>query len=314
MDITISRHRILVRRHLGGRPARPRAAVERHRVPGRARQVRRRDSRTGFPRPPAEHHSRGGYRPARRRAHGLRASTLSPSRAAPDCVGSLLVGVSFTKGLSIARNIPMVEVNHLQGHILSHFIDLPDRTLPHPDFPFLCLLVSGGHTQIVRVDSPLDMQIIGTTIDDAAGEAFDKCAKVMGLPYPGGPVIDRLAREGDPKAFHFARPPGRGVRLLVLRTEDLVSLHVARRRGPGPRLHRDATRPTSAPRCRATVVEHPARQARQGRPGVPTSATSPSPAASRPTRGCATGLSKRGANGAGAPSCPSSSSRPTTRR
>ena len=124
----------------------------------------------------------------------------------PGLVGSLLVGVSFTKGLSIARNIPMVEVNHLQGHILSHFIDPPDRTLPHPGFPFLCLLVSGGHTQIVRVDSPLEMEIIGTTIDDAAGEAFDKCAKVMGLPYPGGPVIDRRAKEGDPKAFRFARP------------------------------------------------------------------------------------------------------------
>ena len=124
----------------------------------------------------------------------------------PGLVGSLLVGVSFTKGLSIARNIPMVEVNHLQGHILSHFIDLRDRTLPHPDFPFLCLLVSGGHTQIVRVDSPLEMEIIGTTIDDAAGEAFDKCAKVMGLPYPGGPVIDRLAKEGDPEAFHLSHP------------------------------------------------------------------------------------------------------------
>ncbi len=124
----------------------------------------------------------------------------------PGLVGSLLVGVSFAKGLSLARNIPMVEVNHLQGHILSHFIDLPDRELPHPSFPFLCLLVSGGHTQIVRVDSPLEMQIIGTTIDDAAGEAFDKCAKVMGLPYPGGPVIDKLAREGDPAAFRFARP------------------------------------------------------------------------------------------------------------
>ena len=124
----------------------------------------------------------------------------------PGLLGSLLVGVSFTKGLSIARNIPMVEVNHLQGHILSHFIDLRDRTLPHPDFPFLCLLVSGGHTQIVRVDSPLEMEIIGTTIDDAAGEAFDKCAKVMGLPYPGGPVIDKLAKEGDPHAFRFAKP------------------------------------------------------------------------------------------------------------
>lgn len=124
----------------------------------------------------------------------------------PGLLGSLLVGVSFTKGLSIAHNIPMVEVNHLQGHILSHFLDLPDRKLPHPDFPFLCLLVSGGHTQIVRVNSPLEMEIVGTTIDDAAGEAFDKCAKVMGLPYPGGPVIDRLAKEGDPKAFRFARP------------------------------------------------------------------------------------------------------------
>ena len=124
----------------------------------------------------------------------------------PGLVGSLLVGVSFAKGLSLSHNIPMVEVNHLQGHILSHFIDLPDRSLPHPDFPFLCLLVSGGHTQIVRVDSPTQMEIIGTTIDDAAGEAFDKCAKVMGLPYPGGPVIDRLAQEGNPKAFRFARP------------------------------------------------------------------------------------------------------------
>ena len=96
----------------------------------------------------------------------------------PGLLGSLLVGTSFAKGLSIAGNIPMVEVNHLQGHILSHFIDLPDRDMPHPAFPFLCLLVSGGHTQIVKVSSPLEMEIIGTTIDDAAGEAFDKCAKV----------------------------------------------------------------------------------------------------------------------------------------
>ncbi|MDE6862085.1 MAG: tRNA (adenosine(37)-N6)-threonylcarbamoyltransferase complex transferase subunit TsaD, partial [Alistipes sp.] len=124
----------------------------------------------------------------------------------PGLLGSLLVGTSFAKGLSIAHNIPMVEVNHLQGHILAHFVDLPDRELPHPDFPFLCLLVSGGHTQIVKVSSPLEMEIIGSTIDDAAGEAFDKCAKVMGLPYPGGPVIDRLAREGDAKAFAFAKP------------------------------------------------------------------------------------------------------------
>ena len=152
----------------------------------------------------------------------------------PGLLGSLLVGVSFTKGLSIARNIPMVEVNHLQGHILSHFIDLPDRTLPHPDFPFLCLLVSGGHTQIVRVDSPLEMRIIGTTIDDAAGEAFDKCAKVMGLPYPGGPVIDRLAKEGDPKAFRFARPhvEGYDYSFSGLKTSFLYTLRDAVAKGP----------------------------------------------------------------------------------
>ena len=152
----------------------------------------------------------------------------------PGLLGSLLVGVSFTKGLSIARNIPMVEVNHLQGHILSHFIDLPDRTLPHPDFPFLCLLVSGGHTQIVRVDSPLEMRIIGTTIDDAAGEAFDICAMVMGLPYPGGPVIDRLAKEGDPKAFRFARPhvEGYDYSFSGLKTSFLYTLRDAVAKDP----------------------------------------------------------------------------------
>ncbi len=128
----------------------------------------------------------------------------------PGLLGSLLVGVSFAKGLSLAKGIPLVEVNHLQGHILSHFIDLPDRQLPHPSFPFLCLLVSGGHTQIILMRSHLDMEIIGTTIDDAAGEAFDKCAKVMGLPYPGGPVIDLLAAEGDPLRFRFARPAAKG--------------------------------------------------------------------------------------------------------
>ncbi len=124
----------------------------------------------------------------------------------PGLVGSLLVGVSFAKGLSLTHNIPLVEVNHLEGHILSHFIDIEGEELAHPAFPFLTLLVSGGHSQIVRVDSPLEMEIIGSTIDDAAGEAFDKCAKVMGLPYPGGPVIDRLAKEGDASAFRFSRP------------------------------------------------------------------------------------------------------------
>ncbi len=124
----------------------------------------------------------------------------------PGLLGSLLVGVSFAKGLSLAHDIPMVEVNHLQGHILSHFIDVEGSDIPHPSYPFLSLLVSGGNSQIVRVDSPLEFEIIGSTIDDAAGEAFDKCAKVMGLPYPGGPVIDALAKEGDAKAFKFAKP------------------------------------------------------------------------------------------------------------
>ena len=153
----------------------------------------------------------------------------------PGLLGSLLVGVSFAKGLSISHDIPLVEVNHLQGHILSHFLDLPDRQLPHPDFPFLCLLVSGGHTQIVKVDGPLDMQIVGTTIDDAAGEAFDKCAKVMGLPYPGGPVIDRLAREGDPKAFRFARPhvEGYDYSFSGLKTSFLYTLRDAVASDPG---------------------------------------------------------------------------------
>lgn len=125
----------------------------------------------------------------------------------PGLLGSLLVGVSFAKGLSIANNIPLIEVNHLQGHILSHFVGLPgesERAKPH--FPFLCLLVSGGHTQIIVVRDFFDMEIVGNTIDDAAGEAFDKCAKVMGLPYPGGPQVDKLAHQGDGQAFRFARP------------------------------------------------------------------------------------------------------------
>ncbi|TKG97088.1 tRNA (adenosine(37)-N6)-threonylcarbamoyltransferase complex transferase subunit TsaD [Puteibacter caeruleilacunae] len=124
----------------------------------------------------------------------------------PGLLGSLLVGTSFTKGFSIANNIPMVDVNHLQGHVLAHFIREEGEPVEEPKFPFLCLLVSGGNSQLIVVKDHLEMKVIGQTIDDAAGEAFDKCAKVMGLPYPGGPLIDKLAKEGNPDAFQFSKP------------------------------------------------------------------------------------------------------------
>ncbi len=124
----------------------------------------------------------------------------------PGLLGSLLVGSSFAKGFALARDIPLVEVNHLQAHILVHFLKQPDRDVSMPLFPFLCLLVSGGHTQLIVVSDYLDLEIIGTTIDDAAGEAFDKSAKVIGLPYPGGPQVDRYARDGNADAFAFTKP------------------------------------------------------------------------------------------------------------
>ena len=124
----------------------------------------------------------------------------------PGLLGSLLVGTSFAKGFAQALGIPLVDVNHLQAHVLAHFISQGAENEKMPEFPFLCLLVSGGNSQIVLVRSHFDMEVIGQTIDDAAGEAFDKCAKVMGLPYPGGPHIDRLAREGNPAAFKFNKP------------------------------------------------------------------------------------------------------------
>lgn len=124
----------------------------------------------------------------------------------PGLMGSLLVGTSFAKGFSSALGIPMIDVNHLQAHVLAHFIKESEDDNHQPDFPFLCLLVSGGNSQIIKVNSYKDMEVIGQTIDDAAGEAFDKCAKVMRLPYPGGPIIDRLAKEGNKDAFHFNKP------------------------------------------------------------------------------------------------------------
>ncbi len=124
----------------------------------------------------------------------------------PGLMGSLLVGTSFAKGFALANNIPLIDVNHLHAHVLAHFIKEPDQETAHPEFPFLCLLVSGGNSQIVLVKDYMHMQVVGQTIDDAAGEAFDKCAKVMGLPYPGGPLVDKLAKEGNPNAFAFAKP------------------------------------------------------------------------------------------------------------
>ncbi|MCX6296506.1 MAG: tRNA (adenosine(37)-N6)-threonylcarbamoyltransferase complex transferase subunit TsaD [Bacteroidetes bacterium] len=122
----------------------------------------------------------------------------------PGLMGSLLVGTSFSKAFALGLNIPLIEVNHMQGHILAHFIENEEKTIPK--FPFLCLTVSGGHTQIVLVNDFFDMTILGQTIDDAAGEAFDKAAKMMGLPYPGGPLIDKYAKEGNPNAFIFSKP------------------------------------------------------------------------------------------------------------
>jgi len=124
----------------------------------------------------------------------------------PGLLGSLLVGTSFAKGFALARNIPLIEVNHLQAHVLVHFILGKNSNNRLPYFPFLCLLVSGGHTRLIVMKSHLEMKIIGNTIDDAAGEAFDKCGKLMDLPYPAGPMIDKLAAQGDKKAFVFAKP------------------------------------------------------------------------------------------------------------
>jgi len=144
----------------------------------------------------------------------------------PGLMGSLLVGVNFAKGFARTLNIPLIDVNHLQGHVMAHFIEEPEQNGVHPPFPFLCLLVSGGNSQIIKVNAYNDMEILGQTIDDAAGEAIDKCSKVMGLGYPGGPIIDRLARQGNPKAYQFAEPhiPGLDYSFSGLKTSFLYSM------------------------------------------------------------------------------------------
>ena len=144
----------------------------------------------------------------------------------PGLLGSLLVGVNYAKGLAMSLGIPMVEVNHLHAHVMAHFIEEKGEEHQSPEYPFLCLLVSGGNSQIILCHSPYKMEIVGQTIDDAAGEAFDKCAKVMGLGYPGGPIVNRLANEGDPHAFKFAKPnvPGYDYSFSGLKTSFLYTL------------------------------------------------------------------------------------------
>lgn len=144
----------------------------------------------------------------------------------PGLMGSLLVGVSFAKGFARSLNIPLIDVNHLLGHVMAHFIKESDDDMSAPPFPFICLLVSGGNSQIVKVNAYNDMEVLGQTIDDAAGEAIDKCSKVMGLGYPGGPIIDRLARQGNPHAYKFAEPhiPGMDYSFSGLKTSFLYNL------------------------------------------------------------------------------------------
>ncbi len=195
----------------------------------------------------AVHHAYGGVVPElASRAHeqnivpvvsqalsraGVRAQDLEAIAftRGPGLMGSLLVGVNYAKGLALSLGVPMVDVNHLHAHVLAHFIREEGKEHRAPRFPFLCLLVSGGNSQIILVRSATDMEIVGQTIDDAAGEAFDKCAKVMGLGYPGGPVVNRLASEGDPQAFKFARPnvPGYDYSFSGLKTSFLYTLRDA---------------------------------------------------------------------------------------
>ena len=151
----------------------------------------------------------------------------------PGLIGSLLVGTSFAKGLSLGLRAPLIDVNHLHGHVLSHFVrQNPDDEVP--EFPYLCLLISGGNSQLILVKSPSEMEVLGQTIDDAAGEAFDKCAKVMGLPYPGGPYIDRLAAEGNSERFRFAKPhiPGLDYSFSGLKTSFLYTLRDELKKDP----------------------------------------------------------------------------------
>ena len=185
----------------------------------------------------------------------------------PGLLGSLLVGTNFAKGLSLSLGIPMVEVNHLHAHVLAHFIEEEGEEHQSPEFPFLCLLVSGGNSQIILVRSASDMEIIGQTIDDAAGEAFDKCAKVMGLGYPGGPVVNRLANEGNPKAFAFSKPnvPGYDYSFSGLKTSFLYTLRNELEKNPNFIEERKADLCAS---LQATVIDILMKKLRQAAKGL----------------------------------------------
>lgn len=181
----------------------------------------------------------------------------------PGLMGSLLVGVSFAKGLAISLGIPLIECNHLQGHILAHFIRTADEEHTPPPYPFLCLLVSGGNSQIVKVTAYNKMEILGQTIDDAAGEAMDKCSKVMGLGYPGGPIIDRLAREGNPEAFHFSRPniPNLDYSFSGLKTSFLYTVHDGIQTDPDFIAHHKADLAASIERAIVETLMHKLKKA-----------------------------------------------------
>lgn len=172
----------------------------------------------------------------------------------PGLMGSLLVGTSFAKGLALSLDIPMIDINHLQAHVLAHFIKENEVDTDQPHFPFLCLLVSGGNSQIILVKSYKDMEVIGQTIDDAAGEAFDKCAKVMGLGYPGGPVVNRLANEGNPKTFTFSKPhiPSYNYSFSGLKTSFLYTLRDKLKENPD---FIEQNKPDLCASLQATVID-----------------------------------------------------------
>ena len=225
----------------------------------------------------------------------------------PGLMGSLLVGVSFAKGMATSLGIPLIEANHLQGHILALFLKEEGADTPVPPLPYLCLLVSGGNSQIVKVDAYNKMEILGQTIDDAAGEAIDKCSKVMGLGYPGGPIIDRLARQGDPKAFQFSKPhiPGLDYSFSGLKTSFLYFLRDQLKEDPDFIEHHKADLAASLERTVVDILMNKLTKAVK-QTGIKDVAAYP------PTPVCATHSPKRQNARAGVPTSRSSATPRTT--